>query len=66
MSGILVFLWLANIGLACAHINGYKDQPLSQIAIHKATFAISDSASIRARPSIIGTKVYTVRIEIYW
>ncbi|KAF3436886.1 hypothetical protein FNV43_RR19639 [Rhamnella rubrinervis] len=56
MSGVLLFLWLANIGFACAQINGYKDQPLSQIAIHKATFALRDSASIRARPSIIGTK----------
>ncbi|XP_060670610.1 probable inactive purple acid phosphatase 27 [Ziziphus jujuba] len=55
MSGVLVMLlWLANIGIAWGHINGYEDQPLSKIAIHKATLALRDSATLRARPSTIG------------
>lgn len=59
MSGVLVvLLWLANIGIAWGHINGYEDQPLSKIAIHKATLALRDSATLRARPSTIGKKVY--------
>ncbi|KAH7528219.1 hypothetical protein FEM48_Zijuj05G0049300 [Ziziphus jujuba var. spinosa] len=57
MRGALVLLWLANIGVALAHINGYEDQPLSKIAIHKTTLALRDSASLRARPTTLGTKV---------
>ncbi|KAF3436885.1 hypothetical protein FNV43_RR19638 [Rhamnella rubrinervis] len=57
MRGVLLFLWLlVNMGLASARLNGYQEHPLSKIAFHKATFGIRDSASIRARPSVIGKK----------
>lgn len=56
-TGFLLFLWVVNIGVASARINGYEEHPLSKIAIHKATFAIRDSASIGVRPSALGKKV---------
>lgn len=33
------------------------EQPLSKIAIHKATYALADSSSIKAYPSFLGLKV---------
>lgn len=50
-------LSLAYTRLAWAHINGYGDHPLSKIAIHKATVALRDSASIKAHPFVLGLKV---------
>lgn len=37
------------------HIIG--EQPLSKIAIHKAVLALRDSASIKAKPDLLGLKV---------
>ncbi|XP_015882148.3 probable inactive purple acid phosphatase 27 [Ziziphus jujuba] len=55
--GVLALCWwLANLGLAWAHINGFEDQPLSQIAIHKTIIALLDSASIQAYPFVLGLK----------
>ncbi|KAH7528222.1 hypothetical protein FEM48_Zijuj05G0049600 [Ziziphus jujuba var. spinosa] len=55
--GVLALCWwLANLGLAWAHINGFGDQPLSQIAIHKTIIALLDSASIKAYPFVLGLK----------
>lgn len=35
---------------------GIGEQPLSKIAIHKAVFALSESASIKAQPILLGLK----------
>ena len=64
MRGVLLFLWLLNVGLASARFNEFEEHPLSKIAIHKAIFAIRDSASIRARPSVLGKKVTTLFVLI--
>ncbi|KAH7528221.1 hypothetical protein FEM48_Zijuj05G0049500 [Ziziphus jujuba var. spinosa] len=56
MTRVLLYLWLVNLGLAWAHINGFGDHPLSQIAIHRATLALHDSAFIKAYPSVLGLK----------
>lgn len=34
-----------------------NEQPLSKIAIHKATLALSDSASVKAKPYVLGLGV---------
>ncbi|KAF9621775.1 hypothetical protein IFM89_027629, partial [Coptis chinensis] len=35
---------------------GGGEQPLSKIEIHKATFSLQDSASIKASPLVLGSK----------
>ncbi|XP_059442926.1 probable inactive purple acid phosphatase 27 [Corylus avellana] len=44
------------LGLVSADNNGSGEQPLSKIAIHKATRALNDSSSITAYPSLLGLK----------
>lgn len=46
----------ANVGFSRAHVNGFGEQPLSKIAIHKAIAAFHDSASITAHPVLLGLK----------
>jgi hypothetical protein len=45
------------LGLVSADNDGFGEQPLSKIAIHKATLALNDSSSINAHPSLLGLKV---------
>jgi hypothetical protein len=45
------------LGLVSADNNGSGEQPLSKIAIHKATRALNDDSSITAYPSLLGLKV---------
>jgi acid phosphatase type 7 len=56
--GLLVALWevLASV-LACAGVLHAGEQPLSRIAIRRATVAVADSASVKARPAVLGLKV---------
>lgn len=54
---VLLCCVAANVGFSWAHINGFGEQPLSKIAIHKAIAAFHDSASIRAHPVLLGLKV---------
>lgn len=56
-SMILLLVCLANLSIAFAHINGFGEQPLSKIAIHRATISLHRSASVRASPSVLGIKV---------
>ena len=51
-------LWavLAHI-LGCADVLHAGHQPLSRIAIERATAALVDSASINAHPTVLGLKV---------
>ncbi|XP_028766166.1 probable inactive purple acid phosphatase 27 [Neltuma alba] len=51
---ILLLLCLANLSIAFAHINGFGEQPLSKIAIHKTVVSLHSSASLRASPSLLG------------
>ncbi|PUZ67580.1 hypothetical protein GQ55_3G447400 [Panicum hallii var. hallii] len=55
--GLLVALWavLASV-LACAGVLHAGEQPLSRIAIRRATVAVADSASVKARPAVLGLK----------
>ncbi|KAK9278222.1 hypothetical protein L1049_027784 [Liquidambar formosana] len=52
---ILALMGLQNFGRATTRIN-FGEQPLSKIAIHKATLALHDSASVRAHPLVLGLK----------
>lgn len=56
---LLVFLGFVGFGLGLVSDdnNGLGEQPLSKIAIHKATLALNDSSSIKAYPSLLGSKV---------
>ncbi|KAL9433994.1 hypothetical protein AB3S75_028765 [Citrus x aurantiifolia] len=53
---VLLCCVAANVGFSWAHVNGFGEQPLSKIAIHKAIAAFHDSASIRAHPVLLGLK----------
>uniref|UniRef100_A0A2N9IBH1 Purple acid phosphatase Fn3-like domain-containing protein n=1 Tax=Fagus sylvatica TaxID=28930 RepID=A0A2N9IBH1_FAGSY len=53
---LLLLVLLGFLGLALAHIDGFGEQPLSKIDIHKTTLALSNSASIKAYPSVLGVK----------
>ncbi|KAF8399953.1 hypothetical protein HHK36_015825 [Tetracentron sinense] len=53
---ILLLLDLSSFVASAAHRNGIGQQPLSKIAIHKATFALRDSVSIKASPLVLGLK----------
>ncbi|KAM7480152.1 hypothetical protein LguiA_028365 [Lonicera macranthoides] len=54
---IMVFLLFVSIFTiyASAHTS-VDEQPLSKIAVHKAIFALRDSAAIRAYPPVLGLK----------
>lgn len=55
---LLVALWavLAHV-LGCADVLHAGHQPLSRIAIERATAALDNSASINAHPTVLGLKV---------
>ncbi|KAJ0105154.1 hypothetical protein Patl1_18270 [Pistacia atlantica] len=61
---LLVFLCLVscNISFSWAHVDGFGEQPLSKIAIHKAVLALHDSAIVKAYPSVLGLKANTPRM----
>ncbi|KAA8542121.1 hypothetical protein F0562_023273 [Nyssa sinensis] len=54
-----VLIWLffnwGTVDTAHRHVGG-GEQPLSKIAIHKAVYALNDSASITAYPLVLGIK----------
>jgi len=59
---VATLAWLllnSNIVLCSAHANGFGEQPLSKIAIHKTLVSLHNNASVTATPSILGTKVTT-------
>nr|GMD06196.1 probable inactive purple acid phosphatase 27 isoform X1 [Ipomoea batatas] len=65
MKKLFFFFFCSFIGFGSAlhsHIsvgkNGHilGEQPLSKIAIHKAVLALRDSASIQAKPDLLGLK----------
>ena len=66
MCRVLVYLLvLAHFGWVRAHSSGgFGEQPLSKIAIHKATFAFRDSASIKAYPFLLGLKVQNILCKV--
>ncbi|KAK4256952.1 hypothetical protein QN277_006607 [Acacia crassicarpa] len=53
---ILLLLFLLNLSFASAHINGFGEQPLSKISIHKTVVSLHINASLRASPSLLGIK----------
>ncbi|KAI9079637.1 hypothetical protein K1719_038258 [Acacia pycnantha] len=53
---ILLLLFLLNLSFASAHINGFGEQPLSKISIHKTVVSLHSNASLRASPSLLGIK----------
>lgn len=53
---ILSLMCLLNWDRTTAHENGLGEQPLSKIAIHKATLELHNSSSIKAYPPILGLK----------
>ncbi|XP_010248988.1 PREDICTED: probable inactive purple acid phosphatase 27 [Nelumbo nucifera] len=53
---LLVLLLLSNGVAAASHRVVGGEQPLSKIAIHKATLALLDSASVKAYPFVLGLK----------
>jgi hypothetical protein len=62
---LLVALWavLAHV-LGCADVLHAGHQPLSRIAIERATAALDDSASIIAHPTVLGLKVYLLSASL--
>ncbi|KDP30918.1 hypothetical protein JCGZ_11294 [Jatropha curcas] len=53
---IVLLLCFANFSSVFGHINGFAEQPLSQIVIQKTVLALRDSASIKASPFLLGLK----------
>ncbi len=51
----VVLAYIVVIG--CATIARGDEQPLSRIAIERATVAAVDSASVKAQPTVLGLKV---------
>lgn len=43
--------------LTLQEVRSHGDQPFSKIAIHKAMFALHDSAFVKASPTVLGIKV---------
>ena len=61
--GLLVALWAVLVhALACADVLHAGEQPLSRIAIRRATAAVVDSASVKARPAVLGLKVFSLML----
>lgn len=56
---VAALAWLLNVNivLGFAHSNGFGEQPLSKIAIHKTVVSLHSTASITATPALLGTKV---------
>ncbi|KAF5730949.1 nucleotide pyrophosphatase/phosphodiesterase-like isoform X1 [Tripterygium wilfordii] len=56
MSMLVLFLCLASLnhGLVVAHIHGFGDQPLAKVDIYKTILALHSSASITAKPLLLG------------
>ncbi|KAL5759365.1 hypothetical protein ACOSP7_017889 [Xanthoceras sorbifolium] len=52
----LIFLGILSVLVSLQVATSHGDQPLSRIAIHKATFALNEHASVKASPSILGLK----------
>ena len=63
---LLCLVVLGNFGSGRAHGNGFGEQPLSKIAIHKATIALSDFASVKAYPFVLGSKVIAILTLIFF
>lgn len=56
LHGLVVLgILLGLLGHSMARLNG--EQPLSNIAVHKATFALNDLAYVKASPVLLGLKV---------
>ncbi|TQD70846.1 hypothetical protein C1H46_043628 [Malus baccata] len=53
---IVVILGLTNLAGAAAQGDGFGEQPLSKIAIEKATINLSSTTSVKASPSVLGLK----------
>lgn len=51
-----IFVVLASANFVKGNIE-ITEQPLSKIAIHSAVFALRDDASIKAYPTVLGSKV---------
>lgn len=55
------FVFLALFLLVCSVlqrvVKSHGDQPLSKVAIHKATLSLLDLAHIKASPSVLGLQV---------
>lgn len=54
MKSFVLCLYLLLVGVASAHTG---EQPLSKIAIHRATLQLDDSLTIKAYPVILAPKV---------
>ncbi|XP_061371796.1 probable inactive purple acid phosphatase 27 [Gastrolobium bilobum] len=55
---MVIILWFTKLSMGLAHndMNGFGEQPLSKIAIHKTILALHSSASITAAPFLLGNK----------
>ncbi|KAM4107650.1 hypothetical protein ACB094_04G161900 [Castanea mollissima] len=53
---LLLLVLLSLLGFALAHTNGFGEQPLSKIAIHRTTLALNNNASVIVSPSLVGLK----------
>lgn len=56
VSIFLAALCFASLSSARGDVGGIGEQPLASIAIHKATVALHDSASVKAYPLVLGVK----------
>ncbi|XP_030477292.2 probable inactive purple acid phosphatase 27 [Syzygium oleosum] len=56
VSIFLALLCFASLSFTWGHIDGIGEQPLAKIAIHKATRALHESASVTAYPVVLGVK----------
>lgn len=55
--GVKFFTIVVFLCLAFADVSGSSEQPLADIAIHKATRALSEAVSIFASPQLLGLQV---------
>jgi hypothetical protein len=57
MGLVVAALWVVLVLACCAGVLRAGEQPLSRIAIRRATAAVVDSASVKAHPTVLGLKV---------
>ncbi|XP_012571378.1 nucleotide pyrophosphatase/phosphodiesterase [Cicer arietinum] len=53
---VILCLFFTNLRMCLGDVNGFGEQPLSKIAIHKTILALHSSASITASPLLLGNK----------
>lgn len=59
---LLPILWAL---FALQGATSHEDHPLSRIAVHKAIAALDARAYIKATPSVLGSNVSFITLELY-